>query len=82
MGQVWLPAGGVLVCNPSRYTGGYGFEKLHAAREAVNYQLGEGLPGLAWAKRQPMALDDVCEPGRFDRAVAAQRGSGWPWPCP
>jgi PAS domain S-box-containing protein len=73
MGQVWLPAGGVLVCSPSWHYSGYGFEKLHAASEAITYELGEGLPGLAWAKRQPLQLDDVRESGRFDRAVAAQR---------
>jgi hypothetical protein len=78
MGQVWLPAGEVLVCSPSWYCSGYGFEKLHAAREAIDYELGEGLPGLAWAKRQPPQLDDVRESGRFDRAVAAQRaGATW-----
>jgi GAF domain-containing protein len=67
MGQVWLPAGGVLVCSPSW------FEKLHAASEAVNYELGDGLPGLAWAKRQPLLLEDIRDTGRFDRAIAAQR---------
>jgi two-component system sensor kinase FixL len=73
MGQVWLPAGGMLACSPSWYCSGYGFEKLHAASEAVTYELGEGLPGLAWAKAQPMALDDIRDSGRFDRALAAQR---------
>jgi two-component system, LuxR family, sensor kinase FixL len=73
MGQVWLPAGGVLVCSPSWYCNGYGFEKLHAASEAVTYELGEGLPGLAWAKGQPMAMDDIRDSGRFDRAIPAQR---------
>gem|GEM_PF-2104850 len=73
MGQVWQPAGGVLVCSPSWYCNGYGFEKLHAASEAVTYKLGEGLPGLAWAKGQPLQLDDLRDSGRFDRAIAAQR---------
>ena len=73
MGQVWLPAGGLLACSPSWYCNGYGFEKLHAASEAVTYKLGEGLPGLAWAKGQPMALDDIRDSGRFDRAIPAQR---------
>jgi hypothetical protein len=63
----------VLVCSPSWYCSGYGFEKLHAASEAVNYELGEGLPGLAWAKRQPLLLEDIRDTGRFDRAIAAQR---------
>ena len=73
MGQVWLPAGNVLVCSPSWYCSGYGFEKLHVASEQIDYQLGEGLPGLAWAKRQPLLLEDIRQSGRFDRAVAAQR---------
>src|SRR5829696_9603988 len=73
MGQVWLPAGGVLVCSPPWYCSGYGFEKLHAASEQVSYKLGQGLPGLAWAKGQPLQLDDIRDTGRFDRAVAAQR---------
>ena len=73
MGQVWLPAGGVLVCSPSWYHSGYGFEKLHAASEQVNYAVGDGLPGLAWAKGQPQLLADIRDSGRFDRAVAAQR---------
>jgi PAS domain S-box-containing protein len=73
MGQVWLPAGNVLVCSPSWYCSGYGFEKLHAASEQVNYEIGEGLPGLAWAKRQPLLLEDLRDAHRFDRAVAAQR---------
>ena len=73
MGQVWLLAGEVLVCSPTWYCSGYGFEKLHAASEQVNYELGQGLPGLAWAKGRPMALDDIRDSGRFDRAVAAQR---------
>ena len=73
MGQVWLPAGGVLVCSPTWYCRGYGFEKLHAASEQVRYELGQGLPGLAWAKGQPLQLDDIRDTGRFDRAVAAQR---------
>ena len=73
MGQVWLPAGGVLVCSPTWYCSGYGFEKLHAASEQVRYELGQGLPGLAWAKGQPLQLDDIRDTGRFDRAVAAQR---------
>ena len=76
MGQVWLPAGDVLVCSPSWYCNGYGFEKLHEASEAVTYELGEGLPGLAWAKGQPMALDDIRDSGRFDRALPAQRAGG------
>ena len=59
MGQVWLPAGGVLVCSPTWFCSGYGFEKLHAASEQVNYELGQGLPGLAWAKGPPMPLDDI-----------------------
>jgi hypothetical protein len=63
----------VLVCSPSWYCSGYGFEKLHAASEAVNYELGEGLPGLAWAKRQPPLLEDIRDTGRYDRAVAARR---------
>src|ERR671910_413818 len=73
MGQVWLPAGGVLVCSPTWYCSGYGFEKLHAASEQRTYELGQGLPGLAWAKGQPLQLDDIRDTGRFDRAVAAQR---------
>ena len=73
MGQVWLPAGGVLVCSPTWHCSGYGFEKLHAASEQVRYELGQGLPGLAWAKGQPLQLDDIRDTGRFDRAVAAQR---------
>jgi two-component system, LuxR family, sensor kinase FixL len=73
MGQVWLPAGEVLVCSPSWYTSGYGFEKLHAVSEEVTYELGRGLPGLAWAKRQPLLLEDLRDSNRFDRAVAAQR---------
>jgi two-component system, LuxR family, sensor kinase FixL len=73
MGQVWLPAGNVLVCSPSWYCSGYGFEKLHVASEEIDYRLGEGLPGLAWAKRQPLLLEDIRQSGRFDRAVAAQR---------
>ena len=63
----------VLVCSPSWYCNGYGFEKLHAASQAVTYELGEGLPGLAWAKGQPMAMDDIRDSGRFDRAIPAQR---------
>jgi His Kinase A (phospho-acceptor) domain len=35
--------------------------------------LGEGLPGLAWAKGQPLLLEDIRDTGRFDRAIAAQR---------
>jgi PAS domain S-box-containing protein len=73
MGQVWLPAGEVLVCSPSWYCNGYGFERLHAASEGINYRLGEGLPGLAWAKGQPLQLDDIRDAVRFDRAIAAQR---------
>jgi two-component system, LuxR family, sensor kinase FixL len=73
MGQVWLPAGGVLVCSPTWYCSGYGFEKLHAASEERTYELGDGLPGLAWAKRQPLLLDDLRDAGHFDRAAPAQR---------
>jgi PAS domain S-box-containing protein len=73
MGQVWLPAGEVLVCSPSWYHSGYGFEKLHAASEQLDYQLGEGLPGLAWATGKPQLLGDVRDPERFDRAAQAQR---------
>jgi len=73
MGQVWLPAGEVLVCSPSWHHSGYGFEKLHAASEQLDYQRGEGLPGLAWATGQPQLLTDVRDPERFDRAAQAQR---------
>ncbi len=73
MGQVWLPAGEVLVCSPSWHHSGYGFEKLHAASEQLDYQRGEGLPGLAWATGQPQLLTDVRDPDRFDRAAQAQR---------
>jgi PAS domain S-box-containing protein len=73
MGQVWLPAGGVLVCSPTWFCSGYGFEKLHAASEQVTYEPGQGLPGLAWTKREALLLEDVREQGRFDRAFAAQR---------
>ena len=83
MGQVWLPAGEVLVCSPTWYCSGYGFEKLHVASEQVNYALGQGLPGLAWAKGQPLQLDDIRDSFRFDRAAAAQRaGVREAWPCP
>ena len=83
MGQVWLPAGEVLVCSPTWYCSGYGFEKLHAASEQVSYELGQGLPGLAWAKGQPLQLDDIRDSFRFDRAAAAQRaGVREAWPCP
>jgi hypothetical protein len=58
---------------PDLHCSGYGFEKLHAASEQVRYELGQGLPGLAWAKGQPLQLDDIRDTGRFDRAVAAQR---------
>ena len=73
MGQVWLPAGEVLVCSPSWYHSGYGFEKLHAASEQLDYQSGEGLPGLAWATGKPQLLADVRDAERFDRAAQAQR---------
>ena len=73
MGQVWLPAGEVLVCSPSWYHSGYGFEKLHAASEQLDYGRGEGLPGLAWATGQPQLLPDVRDPERYDRAAQAQR---------
>jgi PAS domain S-box-containing protein len=73
MGQVWLPAGEVLVCSPSWYHSGYGFEKLHAASEQLDYLQGEGLPGLAWATGKPQLLPDVRDPERFDRATQAQR---------
>jgi two-component system, LuxR family, sensor kinase FixL len=73
MGQVWLPAGEVLVCSPSWYHSGYGFEKLHAASEQLDYARGEGLPGLAWATGQPQLLPNVRDPQRFDRATHAQR---------
>jgi PAS domain S-box-containing protein len=73
MGQVWLPAGEVLVCSPSWYHSGYGFEKLHAASEQLDYQRGEGLPGLAWATGKPQLLPDVRDPEQYDRAAQAQR---------
>jgi PAS domain S-box-containing protein len=73
MGQVWLPAGDVLICSPTWHHSGYGFEKLHAASEQLSYKLGSGLPGLAWAKGQPQLLSDIRDGGRFDRSVAAQR---------
>jgi PAS domain S-box-containing protein len=73
MGQVWLPAGDVLVCSPTWYYSGYGFEKLHAASEQLDYRRGEGLPGLAWASGKPQLVDDVRDPEGFDRAVPAQR---------
>jgi hypothetical protein len=44
MGQVWLPAGDVLVCSPTWFCSGYGFEKLHAAGEEVSYEPGQGIP--------------------------------------
>ena len=70
MGQVGLPAGSVLVCSPTWYCSGHGFEKLHAASEEVSYELG-GLPGLAWAKGQPLQLDDIRDSAQSGRAVAA-----------
>ena len=73
MGQVWLPAGNVLVCSPSWYCSGYGFEKLHVASEEIDYQLGQGLPGLAWAKASRCCWRTSASRGRFDRAGAAQR---------
>jgi PAS domain S-box-containing protein len=73
MGQAWLPAGRVLVCSPSWYHSGYGFEKLHAASEEMQYERGAGLPGLVWASGQPQLLRDTRDPARFDRAVPAQR---------
>jgi PAS domain S-box-containing protein len=73
MGQVWLPAGEVLICSPTWYFSGYGFEKLHAASEQLDYGRGEGLPGLAWATGKPQLVTDVRDADRFDRAVPAQR---------
>jgi PAS domain S-box-containing protein len=73
MGQVWLPAGEVLICSPTWYFSGHGFEKLHAASEQLDYGRGEGLPGLAWATGKPQLVTDVRDADRFDRAVPAQR---------
>jgi PAS domain S-box-containing protein len=73
MGQVWLPAGDVLICSPTWYHSGYGFEKLHGVSEQTSYRLGSGLPGLAWAKGQPQLLPDIRDGGLLDRSVPAQR---------
>ena len=82
MGQVWLPAGDVLVCSPTWFCSGYGFEKLHAASEEVTYEPGQGLPGLAWpgASRccwRTSATWDVST----GPSPPSGPASGRPWPC-
>ncbi|MBB3082997.1 SpoIIE family protein phosphatase [Geodermatophilus sabuli] len=44
---------------------------LHAESRTRRFRRGEGLPGLAWAQRLPVGVEDVCSDPRFTRAAAA-----------
>ncbi|TFV63059.1 PAS domain S-box protein [Geodermatophilus sp. DF01-2] len=45
---------------------------LHAAAHRHRFARGEGLPGLAWAHRRPVAMEDLWSDPRFVRTDAAR----------
>ncbi|MGY1822671.1 SpoIIE family protein phosphatase [Geodermatophilus sp. SYSU D00079] len=44
---------------------------LHAENRTRRFRRGEGLPGLTWAQRVPVAVEDLCSDPRFTRGAAA-----------
>jgi phosphoserine phosphatase RsbU/P len=46
--------------------------RLHAVSRARRFDRGEGLPGLAWARRSPVAVEDLWDEPHFLRDVAAR----------
>lgn len=77
IGQAWIPQpdGKTLVCSPVWYRRGPHFEKLRWMSREMILLTGEGLPGSAFASRQPVWVRDLSQAKNCSRApVAAEVG--------
>jgi signal transduction histidine kinase len=85
VGQAWLvsPDGTSLTCCPAWYSAAAGVEPFRAASQQVRFAPGEGLPGRAWATRQPawsrdISLDSLLPRGPIGREVGLKAGLAIP----
>ncbi len=77
LGQAWLPTsnGAVLACSPAWYSQADGLLPFRRASERATFPPGIGLPGIAWATRQPVWSRDVTLDQQLPRgAIAAAVG--------
>lgn len=74
LGQAWMPVAdnSRIECMPASYYRVAGLEKFRKASETFYFLPGAGLPGRAWALKEPVWLQDVTQDANFPRAVFAQ----------
>lgn len=86
LGQAWFPQpndGGQLVCCPTWHANTEGLESFRATSLETRLARGEGLPGRAWLKKEPVWVPDVSADVNFPRApyaraVGLRAGMGFP----
>jgi PAS domain S-box-containing protein len=73
-GQVWLPRsdGRTVVCSPAWYANDQGLEHFRAISQQFVFAAGEGLPGLAFATREPVWSQNVTLDPTIPRGAFAQ----------
>ena len=73
IGQAWMPQpdGKALICSPAWYGRDDRFEKLRRISETMVLSPGEGLPGSAFASRQPVWARDLSRERHCLRAPIA-----------
>jgi PAS domain S-box-containing protein len=73
LGQAWVPNsdGTALDCCPAWFASPASLENFRALSREASFQPGVGLPGRAWASRQPMWVQDATQDSNFPRAAAA-----------
>src|SRR2546421_11105205 len=75
IGQVWIPdaRGTALECSSVYYSRAPGLDAFRRASEGLVLLPGTGLPGCAWATREPVWSRDVTEDRRVVRADVARQ---------
>jgi PAS domain S-box-containing protein len=73
MGQAWILSGtgSHLECSPAWHAGSHGLESFRRASERMTFEPGMGLPGRAWADKEPSWIEDVRSDLNFPRASSA-----------
>lgn len=72
-GQAWIPNpdGTTLMCGPA-WLSGTDLTEFRAASEAMQFEMGIGLPGRVWESKQPAWVEDVRNDPNFPRMPVAK----------
>src|SRR5437762_8822869 len=75
VGQAWMPdaRGTALECGSAYYSCAHGLDAFRRASEGLVLLPGTGLPGRAWATREPVWSRDVTEDSRVVQADVARQ---------